>query len=98
MPKEEGLKVTEDAKTVARDISVRGCHWSDGYDESFAEYVDRLSHFVDLRGRYLSGAKNLRDVCDKANDRDPLWEQLDLDPANKKNVKYCCDKIIELMH
>lgn len=96
MPKEEGLKVTEEAKEVAREISVRGCFWSDGYTDSFADVMDRLRYLERERTKYSNGAKLLRDACEKS-DRDPLWKELELDPADRDGIKYCCDKIIAIM-
>lgn len=88
--------MTDEAKEVAREISVRGCFWSDGYADSFADVMDRLRYLEAERTRYSNGAKVLRDACGKG-DTDPVWKELGLDPSSKTEIRYCCDKIIEIM-
>lgn len=96
MPKEEELKVTDEAREVAREISVRGSFWTDGYADSFADVMDRLRYLERERTRYSNGAKLLRDICGKS-DNDPVWGELNVSPSDRNGIRYCCDKIIEIM-
>ncbi|MEM5814232.1 MAG: hypothetical protein QXD77_00240 [Candidatus Aenigmatarchaeota archaeon] len=96
MPREDGLKVTDEARVVAREISVRGCFWTDGYSESFAEYADRI-RLLGGGDVYLNGAKSILNVCGGAGDKDPAWGDLKLNPSDRASIKYCCEKIIDIM-
>ena len=90
------LKITAEAREVAHEIALRGCLWTDGYTDSFADTIDRLRYSETERNRYSGGAKVLRDVCSKS-ESDPIWNELGIEPSDREGMRYCCEKIIEIM-
>ena len=94
---EESIEATEEAKIVAGEISRRNYNWTDGYEESFAETMDRLSYFPKQKAIYKVGSKHILKICKEAGAKDPIWEELDLDPEEISNIIHCAEKIKNIM-
>ena len=90
-------EATKEARAVAREICQRNYQWTDGYNESFAEYVDRLGYFSEDKEVFLSGSKELSRICDRMNRDDPIWSELGLNPDRRSDVSYCCERIMKIL-
>lgn len=93
------LVVTEDAKMIARDIRIRGYHWSSGYEESFSERVDALRG-TEYEKPYRDGSTIILEILEKVpkstHDHD-VWKEMGLDPEYMEDIEKCCRGIIETL-
>jgi len=98
-PDTDRLLVTEEARMVAREITSRGYHWTDGYEDSFSNSIDSLRDTEDHRP-YLDGSTVIMGILDhvpKGAYSHGVWKDLGVDPQNREGLAECCKGIIRAL-
>ena len=93
---EEDPQITEDARAVAAEIRRRNYAWTDGYENSFAEFIDRIGYYKEDKGIYESGSNEILKMC-RSEKKSYFLKELGLDTGREEDIIECCSNIARVL-
>ena len=94
----EGFEVTEEMQLLISHLQERS-KWTDGYIDSHADYIDRISYFMneEEKSDYKIGSRSLYNIMKDLHENHRFWRELDLNSDLKDNYLECLEHIEIIM-
>lgn len=85
---------------LVADIFKLYTFWTDGYQDSFAEYFDRRAYFMSVedREKFLRGISQLEGALKYNREDDAIWGNLGMNMMLKKQYEFSLSKMRAILN